>query len=100
MAEVFGETHGCRMFRKIGPWYAKRFGPANVFTKRIVSLSSMAEFEEILEQYRAWRGQFLDETGQLKAKFRPPPLGASFMQEPGAASRQEIPVPKGPVEVW
>ena len=40
MAEVFGETHGCRMFRKVGPWYAKRFGPANEFNKRIVRLSS------------------------------------------------------------
>jgi tRNA-dihydrouridine synthase B len=34
MAEVFGRsTHGCRMFRKIGPWYAKRFGPASEFNK-------------------------------------------------------------------
>src|SRR5581483_8942563 len=36
MAQIFGEEHGCRMFRKIGPWYAKRFGPANVFNHRIV----------------------------------------------------------------
>src|ERR1700761_5339888 len=36
MVEVFGEEHGCRMFRKIGPWYAKRFGPANIFNHRIV----------------------------------------------------------------
>ncbi len=28
MVEVFGEEHGCRMFRKVGPWHAKRFGPA------------------------------------------------------------------------
>src|SRR6187399_2918632 len=27
MVEVFGEAHGCRMFRKVAPWYAKRFGP-------------------------------------------------------------------------
>jgi hypothetical protein len=25
---------------------------------------------------------------------------ASFMQEPGVASRESIPVPKGAVEVW
>jgi len=31
MIEVFGETHGCRMFRKVAPWYSKRFGPANEF---------------------------------------------------------------------
>src|SRR5689334_4852882 len=36
MVEVFGEAHGCRMFRKVAPWYAKRFGPANEFTKRVV----------------------------------------------------------------
>jgi len=100
MVEVFGEEHGCRMFRKIGPWYAKRFGPSSAFNKRIVKLSNIAEFEEILEQYRVWRRQFLDETGQLKPNYRPPPLVASFMREPSAAGRQELPVPKGPVEMW
>jgi hypothetical protein len=65
-----------------------------------VKLSSIVEFEEILEQYRAWRRQFLDETGQLKPNYRPPPLEASFMREPSVAGRQDIPVPKGPVEVW
>ena len=100
MAEVFGEEHGCRMFRKIGPWHAKRFGPSSAFNKRIVKLSNIAEFEEILEQYRVWRRQFLDEAGQLKPNYRPPPLEASFMREPTVAGRQEIKVPKGPVEVW
>jgi len=100
MAEVFGEEHGCRMFRKIGPWYAKRFGPANVFNHRIVKLSSKAEYHGILEEYRRWRGQFLGEDGQLKPNYRPAPMVASFMQEPAAAERSQIPVPKGPVEVW
>jgi len=100
MVEVFGEEHGCRMFRKVGPWYSKRFGPANDFNKRIVKLSNIAEFEEIVEHYRAWRRQFLDETGQLKPNYRPPPMVASFMREPTVADRQSIPVPKGPVEVW
>jgi nifR3 family TIM-barrel protein len=101
MVEVFGEIHGCRMFRKIGPWYAKRFGPANDFNKRIVTLSSKAEFQEILACYRQWRLQFLDESGHLKPNYRPPPMVASFMQaEPASAQRQKLPVPKGPVEVW
>jgi hypothetical protein len=100
MAEVFGEEHGCRMFRKAGPWHAKRFGPASVFNKRIVALSSMAEFDAILDIYRQRRLQFLDEEGRLKAKYRPPPMVASFMREPEAAGRTGIPVPKGPVEVW
>ncbi len=100
MLEVFGEEHGCRMFRKVGPWYAKRFGPANEFNKRIVQISSRADFEAALESYLRWRQQFLDEEGDLKPKFQPAPLVASFMQEPAVAQRQQIPVPKGPVEVW
>src|SRR5437899_935248 len=100
MVEVFGEEHGCRMFRKVAPWYAKRFGPANEFNKRIVQISSRAEFHDVLETYLRWRQQFLDENGALKPRFQPPPLVASFMQEPAVAQRERIPVPKGPVEVW
>jgi nifR3 family TIM-barrel protein len=100
MIEVFGEDHGCRMFRKVAPWYAKRFGPANEFNKRVVLVSSRAGFYEILDYYRRWRQQFLDETSELKPRFRPPPMTASFMHPPGAAPPGNIPVPKGPVEVW
>ena len=100
MIEVFGEEHGCRMFRKIGPWYSKRFGPANDFNKKIVTLNSRAAFNELMENYGKWRLQFLDESGQLKPNYRPPPMVASFMQEPGVAQREAIPVPKGPVETW
>jgi nifR3 family TIM-barrel protein len=101
MAEVFGEENGCRMFRKIGPWYARRFGPANEFNKRIVTLSSKSEFQQILARYRQWRMQFLDEHGQLKPSYRPAPLVASFMREgPPATQPGQIPVPKGPVEQW
>jgi tRNA-dihydrouridine synthase B len=100
MVEVFGETHGCRMFRKVGPWYAKRFGPAGEFNRRIVTVSTRAEFEAAWEYYLAWRRQFLDVAGNLRPNYRPPPLVASFMREPAVASREAIPVPKGPVEVW
>jgi len=100
MVQVFGENHGCRMFRKVAPWYAKRFGPANEFNKAVVCLSRRAQFEEIIERYCRWRAQFLDEIGELKPRFRPPPLSASFMREPGAPASGHIPVPKGPVEVW
>jgi len=100
MVQVFGEVHGCRMFRKVGPWYAKRFGPANEFNKRIVQLGSRAEFYEILESYLSWRKQFLDENGDLKPAYRPVPMMASFMPQPEVAHRQQIPVPQGPVEVW
>lgn len=100
MVEVFGEAHGCRMFRKVGPWYAKRFGPANEFNKQIVTISSRADFERVLGTYLEWRKQFLDENGELKANYRPAPMVASFMQDPAVAARQAIPVPRGPVEVW
>jgi hypothetical protein len=100
MVEVFGQEHGCRMFRKVGPWYARRFGPANDFNKRIVKLSTVVEFEEILEHYCVWRRQFLDDKGRLKPNYQPPPMVASFMRDPSVADRQAIPVPKGPVEVW
>ena len=94
MIEVFGETHGCRMFRKVAPWYSKRFGPANEFNKRVVQLTSRAEFHELLGNYIRWREQFLDDAGELRPNYQPPPLVPSFMQ------RESIPVPKGPVEVW
>jgi tRNA-dihydrouridine synthase B len=100
MIEVFGEELGCRMFRKIAPWYAKRFGPASVFNKGVVLISNRADFEMVLVQYLEWRAQFVDEQGELLPRFQQAPMVASFMQEPGAETRQAIPVPKGPVEVW
>jgi len=102
MIEVFGEGHGCRMFRKVGPWYSKQFGPANVFNKAIVQLRSKTEFEQIIANYETWRGQFVDENGELKEKFRPAPLTSSFMEEgePVVARRTAIPVPAGPVDLW
>jgi nifR3 family TIM-barrel protein len=100
MVEVFGETVGCRMFRKIGPWYARRFGPCHEFNKKVVQLGSRAQFEEILENYLRWRRQFLDDRGELQARFQPIPMVASFMREPAAGLAGLIPVPKGPVERW
>jgi tRNA-dihydrouridine synthase len=100
MVEVFGEEHGCRMFRKVAPWYAKRFGPANEFNKRVVQISTRADFYETLDHYLKWREQFLDGNGNLKPNYQPPPLVSSFMQEPGTTTRTAIPVPKGPVDLW
>ena len=99
MLQVFGEEHGCRMFRKVAPWYSKRFGPANLFNKRVVLIKSRAEFEHLLSDYITWREQFLDDNGELKPTYRPGPMIASFM-EPASTQREAIPVPKGPVEVW
>jgi len=102
MIEVFGEEHGCRMFRKVAPWYAKRFGPCHEFNKRVVQISTRAEFHTVLENYIRWRRQFLDKHGELLPRFQPAPIIASFMREaePASTRREHIPVPKGPVEVW
>ena len=100
MVEVFGEELGCRMFRKVAPWYSKRFGPANEFNKKVVRVATRAEFLEILENYVRWRKQFLDERGELLPRFQQAPMVASFMREPDSTTRSQIPVPKGPVEVW
>jgi len=102
MIEVFGEELGCRMFRKVAPWHAKRFGPCHEFNKRAVHISTRAEFQGVLENYTRWRQQFLDEHGELLPRFQPPPMVASFMRdsEPASTRREQIPVPQGPVEVW
>jgi tRNA-dihydrouridine synthase B len=100
MIEVFGEELGCRMFRKVAPWYARRFGPCHEFNKRVVQISTRAEFHDVLTHYIRWRRQFLDEHGELLPRFQQPPMVASFMREPASTQREQIPVPKGPVEVW
>jgi nifR3 family TIM-barrel protein len=100
MIEVFGEELGCRMFRKIAPWHSRRFGPAAEFNKRVVLISSRADFETVLANYLRWRTQFLDPSGELLPRFKPAPMVASFLQDPTGAEQVGIPVPKGPVEVW
>jgi nifR3 family TIM-barrel protein len=101
MIEVFGEELGCRMFRKVAPWYARRFGPCHEFNKKVVQVATKAQFDEILENYICWRRQFLDENGELLPRFQQPPMVASFIRdEPASTQREQIPVPKGPVEVW
>ena len=103
MIEFFGEELGCRMFRKVAPWYAKRFGPVNEFKKRIVMISRRAEFDAALADYLVWRKQFCDATGELLPRFALAPMVSSFMRDPNdpaVLSREAIPVPKGPVETW
>ena len=100
MIEVFGEELGCRMFRKVAPMYSRRFGPASEFNKRAVLISSRADFQEALEAYLKWRRPFLGDDGDLHPRFQPAPLVASFMQPDQPGKSGQIPVPKGPVEVW
>jgi hypothetical protein len=100
MIEVFGEELGCRMFRKVAPWYAKRFGPSHEFNKHVVRVATKAQFDETLANYIRWRQQFLDANGELNVRFQPAPMVASFMRDPDTAPPAHIAVPKGPVEVW
>ncbi len=72
MVEVFGEDHGCRLFRKPASWYAKRFGPAREFKKGVTQFRSRAEFEALLATYEKWRAPFLDEKGELRPQCTGP----------------------------
>ena len=103
MLEVFGEKRGCLMFRKVAPWYAKRFGPAKPVNKAVVQISTRENFESALADYLDWRQQFVSADGELIERYRQKPMMPSFMKnddEPSDAKRKAIPVPKGPVEVW
>jgi hypothetical protein len=70
-----------------------------MFSKAVVLVTSKAEFDEILGRYREWRKQFLDDSGELKPRFKPAPLHSSFM-DGDSEQGPKIAVPKGPVETW
>lgn len=90
MIDHFGEDRACRLFRKIALQYAARFGPAAEFRRRIVTLERRAQLPAILDAYRRWRAQFLNETGALRPAFAPPQSSPSLA----------IPIPTGPNEHW
>jgi len=99
--EFFGEERGCVLFRKVIPWYAKRFGPASEFKKAAVRISHRVDYEKALTEYRDWRKQFLDGAGKLQEKFMPAQMEAVFAGDPESGhERGSIPVPQGPVEKW
>ncbi|MGA2445389.1 MAG: tRNA dihydrouridine synthase DusB [Opitutaceae bacterium] len=100
MIEVFGEDAGCRMFRKVAAWYAKRLGPVIEFRRRLATLRTRAEFHATLAAYQAWRQPFCDEHGELLPKYRPQKLVASFMRTAADGTPGAIPLPHGPIERW
>lgn len=103
--EFYGEEHGARLFRKVAPWYARRFGPSKIFKQRVITIASRRDFEAAIEAYLEWRKPFCDASGELLPRYVPEPLTASFLRDdegdtPAVARRESIPVPRGPVEVW
>ena len=99
MIAFFGEDRGCRLFRKIGPWYARRFGPSRYFRQRIHDFRTRAEYDELMGGYRAWRQPFVDERGELLPRYVPGPQYSSITDE-GSDLPAAIAVPKGPVASW
>jgi nifR3 family TIM-barrel protein len=100
MIEVFGEATGCRMFRKVAAWYAKRLGPVIEFRRRLAWLRTRDGFYAALAAYQTWRIQFCDDRGELLPKYRQQKLVASFMRPEADPPPDAVRVPKGPVEVW
>ena len=78
MIEVFGESLGCTMFRKVGPWYAKRFGPASLFNKGIVRISTRTDYQALLDQYVAWRAPIPRRKRPAPAQVFSRPAGPQF----------------------
>ena len=97
MIEFYGEDRGCVQFRKVAPWYAKRFGPSKFFKDRVVRLSSLKEFDEILSDYLEWRSRFCDDSGDLLERYRSPEQYSSITDR---APPEQVKVPKGPVDNW
>jgi nifR3 family TIM-barrel protein len=101
--DFYGDARGPRLFRKVAPWYAKRFGPAKPFKQRILTIESKADFEAVVSEYLSWRSAFCDASGELLPKYRPAPMSPAFSRggaEGGPSDRDSIPVPRGPVETW
>jgi tRNA-dihydrouridine synthase B len=98
--DFYGEERGARFFRKVAPWYAKRFGPAKPFKQDILGILSRADFEAVVARFLEWRQQFCDERGALLPKYQPAPLTPSFLRTEADGPSEGIRVPKGPVEVW
>ncbi|MDE3083995.1 MAG: tRNA dihydrouridine synthase DusB, partial [Verrucomicrobiota bacterium] len=48
--EFYGEAQGAKLFRKVAPWYARRFGPAKPFKQRATTIASHADFEAAIDE--------------------------------------------------
>lgn len=100
MIDFHGEILGCRLFRKMAPWYARRFGPAVFFRRKMSDFRTRVDFDRLLEEYRRWRLPFLDGNGELLERYRPVPPYSSFMDAANENGGEGISVPKGPTAIW
>jgi nifR3 family TIM-barrel protein len=80
LAEHRGERFGCLTFRKVANWYCRRLRPGRDIQQRLIRISSIAEFDQIVDEMR--------EQGRLR------PADESLDREP------IVPVPRGPNERW
>ena len=103
MIEVFGEEPGCRMFRKVAPWYAKRFGPCRRIRQTRRAGFHPGRFHEVLENYTRWRAPAASRQQRriALASFRPPPLRSrrSCARNRRQPNAKQIPVHRRPVQV-
>ena len=78
LVEQRGERHASLTFRKCGGWYSRVLKPGKEMHQQIMKIERVADFEVILEVFRA-KG--------------PPPHWK-------AGELPEIAVPKGPISHW
>jgi tRNA-dihydrouridine synthase len=90
----YGDEKGAVLFRKVAPWYAKRFGPSREFKRHIVT-AQPSRLRQRARALREWRAQFLATTAT--ARQVPAEAARAFVPAPrgrGSAERESIPVPK------
>jgi tRNA-dihydrouridine synthase B len=80
LVEHRGERFGCLTFRKVANWYCRRLRPGRDIQQRLIRISSVAEFDQIVEEVR--------ERGRLRPDHE------------WLDSEPIIPVPSGPNERW
>ena len=85
LVEVFGEEKGCVMFRKMAPWYVKRVGHSAEFNRQVTRLARRDELDPLLDAYRT--------------RLASSPRGAE-PPAPASTTREALPVPQGPNELW
>jgi tRNA-dihydrouridine synthase B len=80
LVEDRGERFGCLNFRKVANWYCRVLRPGHEIQQRLVRLSTVEEFQELL------------------ARIGEPRMQQAW--EERADTQPSIPVPKGPIERW